>query len=86
MRGTPGRGQGRGNIPFANTPTSSAIPRPVLENTHTPSSDAGAASSSLSASRQKQTKRDEVGHTISYNGLLNGLTKFSAGHPPQDGE
>ncbi|KAK4215550.1 hypothetical protein QBC37DRAFT_312064 [Rhypophila decipiens] len=67
MRGTPNRGQSRAGIPFTNTPTNSAIPRPVLEtaNTHpgtigTPSSDAGAASSSLSASRQKQTKRDEA--------------------------
>ncbi|KAK0712681.1 hypothetical protein B0T26DRAFT_856892 [Lasiosphaeria miniovina] len=62
VRGTPGRGQGRGAIPFTNSPSASAIPRPVLETTHTSAaSDAGAAAaSSLSASRQKQTKRDEA--------------------------
>lgn len=66
MRGTPNRGQGRGAIPFANSPSTtttttagSAIPRPVLESTHaTTSSEAGA--SSMSASRAKQTKRDEA--------------------------
>ncbi|KAK4446565.1 hypothetical protein QBC34DRAFT_305012 [Podospora aff. communis PSN243] len=59
VRGTPGRGQGRGAIPFANSPSGSAIPRPVLETNHpTPSSEAGA--SSMSASRAKQSKRDEA--------------------------
>lgn len=61
MRGTPSRNSGRGAIPFATStpPTNSAIPRPVLETTHTPTSETG-ASSSLTASRAKQTKRDEV--------------------------
>jgi CBS domain-containing protein len=59
VRGTPGRGQGRGAIPFANSPSGSAIPRPVLETNHpTPSSEAGA--SLMSASRAKQSKRDEA--------------------------
>jgi len=59
LRGTPGRGQGRGAMPFTNSPSTSAIPRPVLETSHvTPASEAGA--SSVSASRQKQSKRDEV--------------------------
>lgn len=53
MRGTPNR-QGRGNIPFQNSPVNSAIPRPVLD------SQPSETSSSVSASRQKQTKRDEV--------------------------
>jgi hypothetical protein len=57
LRGTPNR-QGRGAIPFANSPGPSGIPRPVLESTPTGTSEAGA--SSISASRQKQTKRDEV--------------------------
>lgn len=57
-RGTPNRGQGRGGIPFANSPGASAIPRPVLETTQGASSEAGI--SSVSASRQKQSKRDEV--------------------------
>lgn len=63
MRGTPNRGQGRGGIPFTNSPASSSIPRPVLESTHASSSDAGG--SSLSASRQKQSKRDEASHAFS---------------------
>lgn len=53
MRGTPSR-QGRGNIPFANSPVNSNIPRPVLD------SQPSEASSSVSASRQKQSKRDEA--------------------------
>ena len=58
-RGTPNRNQGRGGIPFTGSPGGSNIPRPVIETTHAPSpSDAGG--STLSASRQKQTKRDEV--------------------------
>ncbi|KAL2145747.1 hypothetical protein VTI28DRAFT_6442 [Corynascus sepedonium] len=56
LRGTPGRGQGRGAIPFANSPAGqSAIPRPVHEPA---ASEAGG--SSVSASRQKQSKRDEA--------------------------
>lgn len=71
MRGTPNRGQSRGAIPFqTNSPGGSNIPRPVLE-TH--ASHAAAAHSQLapsevasgvSASRQKQSKRDEVRLTI----------------------
>lgn len=61
MRGTPNRGQARGSIPFSgspNNPNGSGIPRPV-ENTA--ASDLGVgATSTLSASRQKQSKRDEV--------------------------
>lgn len=54
MRGTPTRNQGRGNIPFASSPATSGIPRPAGEPQP---SEAGSA---VSASRQKQTKRDEV--------------------------
>ncbi|ATY64063.1 mitochondrial ribosomal subunit S4 [Cordyceps militaris] len=54
MRGTPTRNQGRGNIPFANSPaTVSGIPRPAAE------AQPSEAGSSVSASRQKQSKRDE---------------------------
>ena len=49
-RGTP---KARGQVPFANSPSN--IPRPTLD---TNASDAG--TSTLSASRQKQSKRDEV--------------------------
>ncbi|KAI9768157.1 MAG: hypothetical protein M1835_006944 [Candelina submexicana] len=60
LRGTTKGGQGRGQVPaFTNSPSS--IPRPTLE-THTSSatvqSDAGG--STMSASRQKQSKRDEA--------------------------
>ncbi|KAM3566834.1 hypothetical protein ARSEF4850_000139 [Beauveria asiatica] len=54
MRGTPNRNQGRGNIPFANSPAASGIPRPAGE------SQPSEAGSSVSASRQKQSKRDEA--------------------------
>lgn len=53
IRGTPTRNQGRGNLPFTNSPAGSGIPRPSHEQ---PSE----VSSSVSASRQKQSKRDEV--------------------------
>ncbi|KAH8592317.1 hypothetical protein B0O99DRAFT_597363 [Bisporella sp. PMI_857] len=63
MRGTPNRGQGRGQLPaFTNSPASSNIPRPAFE-THA-SSASGLQSetggSTMSASRQKQSKRDEA--------------------------
>ncbi|KAF5017902.1 hypothetical protein F66182_10131 [Fusarium sp. NRRL 66182] len=63
-RGTPTRNQGRGAIPFTSSPSGgggagggagSNIPRPVLEPS--PPTETG---SSVSASRQKQTKRDEA--------------------------
>lgn len=60
MRGTPSRGQGRGNLPTFNNSPASNIPRPALD-THASSSEAG--TSTMSASRQKQSKRDEVEET-----------------------
>ncbi|KAK3900578.1 hypothetical protein C8A05DRAFT_17129 [Staphylotrichum tortipilum] len=60
MRGTPGRSQGRGTVPFANSPGSSGIPRPVLENAPTGSGTSEVGASAVSASRQKQSKRDEA--------------------------
>ncbi|ORY58699.1 CBS domain-containing protein [Pseudomassariella vexata] len=71
LRGTPNRGQSRAGAPFNNVPSpvTSNIPRPVLEP-HAPGhaaqghaqppSEAGAAASGMSASRQKQSKRDEA--------------------------
>ncbi|KAG5926076.1 hypothetical protein E4U53_003169 [Claviceps sorghi] len=56
MRGTTShRNQGRGAIPFnTNSPANSNIPRPVLDP------QPNESSSSVSASRQKQSKRDEA--------------------------
>ncbi|KAI3325475.1 hypothetical protein HD806DRAFT_521065 [Xylariaceae sp. AK1471] len=64
MRGTPNRGQGRGTIPFGtSSPVASNIPRPALES-HSHSSYSQPApsetASGVSASRQKQSKRDEA--------------------------
>ncbi|KAI1431060.1 hypothetical protein GGR50DRAFT_681642 [Xylaria sp. CBS 124048] len=67
MRGTPNRGQGRGSAPVGpSSPGASAIPRPTAEShpiqTH-PSHSQPAPSDSVSgvsASRQKQSKRDEA--------------------------
>ncbi|KAI0554833.1 hypothetical protein F4679DRAFT_570235 [Xylaria curta] len=65
MRGTPTRGQGRGTVPFGNSssPVASSIPRPTLENHSHSSHNQPAPSdtaSGISASRQKQSKRDEA--------------------------
>lgn len=61
MRGTPNRGQsgqGRGTVPaFTNSPASN-IPRPAFESHASTTSDAGG--STMSASRQRQSNRDEV--------------------------
>ncbi|KAG6037732.1 hypothetical protein E4U41_004843 [Claviceps citrina] len=55
MRGTVRGNQGRGTIPFTtNAPANSNIPRPVLDP------QPNDTSSSVSASRQKQSKRDEA--------------------------
>ncbi|TRX90703.1 hypothetical protein FHL15_008478 [Xylaria flabelliformis] len=63
MRGTPTRGQGRGTVPLGNSsPGASNIPRPTLENHGHSSHNQPAPSdtaSGISASRQKQSKRDE---------------------------
>ncbi|KAI0530223.1 hypothetical protein GGR58DRAFT_518651 [Xylaria digitata] len=64
MRGTPQRGQGRGAIPFgSSSPVASNIPRPTLES-HSHSSHSqpppSETASGVSASRQKQSKRDEA--------------------------
>lgn len=60
FRGTPGRGQGRGQVPaFENSPSN--IPRPKLESQQSSAMQSESGTSTLSASRQKQTKRDEVG-------------------------
>ncbi|KAI9773345.1 MAG: hypothetical protein M1840_007560 [Geoglossum simile] len=59
FRSTPGRGQGRAQIPaFSNSPSS--IPRPASEAPGSPALHSDAGGSTLSASRQKQSKRDEA--------------------------
>lgn len=56
---TPNRGQGRGQVPtFENSPSN--IPRPKLESHPASTMQSEAGTSTLSASRQKQSKRDEV--------------------------
>ncbi|KAH9904394.1 hypothetical protein F4778DRAFT_770356 [Xylariomycetidae sp. FL2044] len=65
LRGTPNRGQGRGTLPFnTGSPANSNIPRPVLEShghsSHSQQPPVSETASGVSASRQKQTKRDEA--------------------------
>ncbi|KAI1503982.1 ribosomal protein subunit S4 [Biscogniauxia marginata] len=61
VRGTPNRGQGRGGAPFNNnSPANSAIPRPTLENHAHAQPASSETASAVSASRQKQSKRDEA--------------------------
>lgn len=58
-RGTPNRGQNRAQVPtFENSPSN--IPRPKLESHASSAMQSECATSTLSASRQKQSKRDEV--------------------------
>ncbi|EHY52203.1 hypothetical protein HRR83_003233 [Exophiala dermatitidis] len=54
-RGTPNR---RGQIPFTDSPSS--IPRPKLESTASTAPSEMSTTSTMSASRQKQSKRDEA--------------------------
>ncbi|KAI0427483.1 hypothetical protein F5Y09DRAFT_333355 [Xylaria sp. FL1042] len=63
MRGTPNRGQGRGTIPFGpGSPGASNIPRPTLDASHSSHTQPAPSESAsgVSASRQKQSKRDEA--------------------------
>ncbi|EAQ83567.1 hypothetical protein CHGG_09971 [Chaetomium globosum CBS 148.51] len=89
LRGTPSRNQGRGAVPFANNNSpagpSSAIPRPVLETPPAAASEVGG--SSLSTSRQKQTKRDEairrkLENDLSKKKHLTGRARQSRKAPP----
>ncbi|TVY84930.1 Meiotically up-regulated protein [Lachnellula suecica] len=59
---TPNRGgQARGTMPtFNNSPAASNIPRPALETHTSTTAPSEAGGSTMSASRQKQTKRDEA--------------------------
>lgn len=71
MRGTPGRGQGRGNLPSFNSPAGpSSIPRPAFETQQSTTAQSEAGGSTMSASRQKQTKRDEVRSPVSYRCVI----------------
>ncbi|KAI1207672.1 CBS and PB1 domain-containing protein [Annulohypoxylon truncatum] len=91
MRGTPSRNQNRGGRdPFggAASPANSNIPRPVLDghgHSHQPSpSD---AASGISASRQKQSKRDEairkkLESDLSKKKHLTGRARHSRKAPP----
>ncbi|EXJ53768.1 uncharacterized protein A1O5_13017 [Cladophialophora psammophila CBS 110553] len=54
-RGTPNR---RGQLPFADSP--SAIPRPKMESSTNTAPSEMSGTSTVSASRQKQSKRDEA--------------------------
>jgi len=56
FRGTPRGGRPQPVSSYTDSP--SAIPRPKLETAQSTASDAGL--SNLTASRQKQSKRDEV--------------------------
>ena len=61
MRGTPNRGQGRGGIPvYTNSPSN--MSKPTLEShPSTASYTSEAGTSTISASRQKKSRQDEVG-------------------------
>ncbi|KAI1453890.1 hypothetical protein F4805DRAFT_469737 [Annulohypoxylon moriforme] len=88
MRGTPSRGQNRGGRdPFggAASPANSGIPRPVLDGHHQPSQSD--AASGISASRQKQSKRDEairkkLESDLSKKKHLTGRARHSRKAPP----
>lgn len=62
FRGTPSRGQGhgRGQVPSFENNSPSNIPRPKLESHASSALQSEGGTSTLSASRQKQAKRDEV--------------------------
>lgn len=76
MSNTPGTLRGatpkRAQVPFESSPSTSSIPRPRVEATNSSMSEMS-GHSTISASRQKQSRRDEVCRkslvdTISYPG------------------
>ena len=73
-RGTPGRGQGRGQLPgFENSPSAIPVPRPKLETQPSSNMPSETGTSTMSVSRQKQSKRDEVclkGHEVGTSMLI----------------
>jgi hypothetical protein len=79
MRGTP-TNRSRGNLPNFNSPSSIPVPRPPFETHASSAVQSEAGGSTMSASRQKQSKRDEVG---SYIPLSAAVTDYS-GHPEED--
>ena len=82
-RNTPSRASNRGGMQYTPNPSasSSAIPRPVLESNHVSHSTGGSeVGASMSASRQKQSKRDEV-CLFSLLGSPDDLLR-SCSHPP----
>ncbi|KAI1088316.1 hypothetical protein F5B19DRAFT_486057 [Rostrohypoxylon terebratum] len=89
MRGTPSRNQNRGGRdPFGGSasPANSNIPRPVLE-THGHQPAPSDAASGISASRQKQSKRDEairkkLESDLSKKKHLTGRARHSRKAPP----
>ncbi|KAI0891494.1 CBS and PB1 domain-containing protein [Annulohypoxylon nitens] len=89
MRGTPSRNQNRGGRdPFGGSasPANSNIPRPVLE-THGHQPSPSDAASGISASRQKQSKRDEairkkLESDLSKKKHLTGRARHSRKAPP----
>ncbi|KAI1385469.1 CBS and PB1 domain-containing protein [Hypoxylon trugodes] len=90
MRGTPSRQGNRQPNPFAQgSPANSNIPRPVLDthNNHSHQPAPSDAASGISASRQKQTKRDEairrkLESDLSKKKHLTGRARHSRKAPP----
>jgi hypothetical protein len=80
LRGTPGRGQGRGNLPSFINNSPSAIPRPASE-THVSSTSQSETGFSTMSARQKQSKKDEVCSTTVF--VLPVLT-ICQGNPPEN--
>lgn len=77
-RGTP-KNKHQQHAQFTNSP--SGIPRPALDQ-HTSQSDAG--TSNLSASRQKMSKRDEVGVLGFFARKAEPILTKTIGYPAQD--
>ena len=72
FRSTPtNRGQGRGQLPnFESSPSNIPVPRPKLETHGNSTIGSEAGTSTLSASRAKQSKRDEVARALYSVGSL----------------
>lgn len=84
MRGTPSRTSGRGPMPsFTNSPAS-GIPRAVETHTRPALETETGGGSSVSTSRQKQSKKDEVRPSTALSGALRTPINVSLGYPKKD--